>query len=348
MSTRRAPSPRQAPRALSPPLESGESAGSGTPDTAHALAVQLAGQASHLTLSSSGSDADSPAVDGRRTSAVTLVSSSEVSPPGAQHGLEIARGRTIQEWRREAMITPMGVTVTPVPPRLVSGFRPRIAEMQVAAAQTPTGKPSTVGNAVITSRSGVRSRHLLDLPNELLLQILSNLDVCDLLATSRTSHLLRRLALSPVLQRHRLRHARAVLPPLLTSPSRPSLTDLIRRSIFLTKTTVASRRLGRSLVAIRLQRHLARRPSPETLVARAVLPPECVPDPVARVAPALVAKRRAVERERVKDGLRRWLEGWKGEARMRGETVRRWEERAGVGRVWRLRRFWENQGRVGE
>jgi len=60
------------------------------------------------------------------------------------------------------------------------------------------------------------------------------------------------------------------------------------------------------------------------------------------VAPALVARRRAVERERVKDGLRRFVgSSWRGEVQTREEGVRLWEERVGVGRVWRLRRFWE-------
>ncbi|KAK0616970.1 hypothetical protein B0T14DRAFT_433919 [Immersiella caudata] len=203
-----------------------------------------------------------------------------------------------------------------------------------------TGAGSTT---TAVKQNPVRNRQLLDLPNEVLLQILSNLDVCDLLGTSRTSHLLRSLALSPVLQRLRLRQTRAVLPPLLTSPSRPSLTDLIRRRIFLTNTTVVSRKLARNLVAIRLQRRLAARPSPEALVERCVLPPECVPWSVKPpVAPAIVAKKRAVERERVKDGLRRWVGSvWTGEVRNRGEGVRMWEERVGVGRVWKLRRFWE-------
>jgi hypothetical protein len=59
-----------------------------------------------------------------------------------------------------------------------------------------------------------------------------------------------------------------------------------------------------------------------------------------------VARRKAVERERVKDGLSRWVEQvWRGEVRERGEGVRRWEEGRGVGRVWRLRRFWERVGR---
>ncbi|KAL1854020.1 hypothetical protein Daus18300_011610 [Diaporthe australafricana] len=182
------------------------------------------------------------------------------------------------------------------------------------------------------------------LPTEVLLHVLGFLDVSDLLSTSRTSHQFRSLALAPILHRLRLRHARNVLPPLLTSPSRPTLTDLIHRSIFLTKTTVVSRRLARSLTAIRLSRRLAARPEPEALVARSVLPPECVP--LGSVAPALVAKRRAVEREQVRDGMRRWVGGvWERRWRERAEDRRRWEERSGVGRVWRLRRFWERVGK---
>lgn len=67
------------------------------------------------------------------------------------------------------------------------------------------------------------------------------------------------------------------------------------------------------------------------------------------VAPALVARKRAVERERVKDGLRRWVGSvFRGEVQTREEGVRRWEERVGVGRVWRMRRFWERMsGSVG-
>lgn len=166
----------------------------------------------------------------------------------------------------------------------------------------------------------------------------------------QTSQHLRALSLEPVLHRHRLRHARAVLPRQLTSPSRPSLADLIARHIFLTHTTVVSRKLGRSLAAIRLSRRLAVRPPPETLVTKNVLPPECVPgigtEGGVVVAPALVARRREVERERVKDGLRRWVGSvWERRWRELGEERRRWEESRGVGRVWRLRRFWERVGR---
>lgn len=161
----------------------------------------------------------------------------------------------------------------------------------------------------------------------------------------QVSQRLRSLSLAPILHAYRLRHARATLPPMLWSPFRPSLADLMRRSIYLTKTTIVSRKLARSLVCIRLSRRLATRPSLEVLVERSVLPPECLPSRKTVVAPALVAKKRAVERERVKDGLRRWVERvWTGEVRQRSESVKQWEERVGVGRVWRMRRFWERVG----
>lgn len=101
------------------------------------------------------------------------------------------------------------------------------------------------------------------------------------------------------------------------------------------------------MVSIRLSRRLAARPSIEALVERAVLPKECVPGlcPVP-VAPALLAKRKAIEKERTKDVLRRWVGAkWRGEVREREEFVRRREENSGVGRVWRLRRFWERVSR---
>ncbi|KAI1074204.1 hypothetical protein F5B20DRAFT_467910 [Whalleya microplaca] len=181
------------------------------------------------------------------------------------------------------------------------------------------------------------------LPNEILTHILGFLDVCDLLATSRINHHFRSLSLHPILHILRLRRVRQCLPPLLTSPSRPTLTDLIARHIFLTHTTQISRRLARNLVAIRLSRRLPLRPSAESLVQRGVLPSECVEG---SVAPGLVAKKRAVEKEKLKDGLRRWVGAvWRGEVRERSEGVKKWEEHAGVGRVWRLRRFWERIGR---
>lgn len=185
------------------------------------------------------------------------------------------------------------------------------------------------------------------LPNEILLHVLGFLDVSDLLATSRTNHLLRGLSLSPILHQYRLQRTRQILPPLLWSAARPTVADLIARSIFLTHTLVVSRRLAWSLVSIRLSRRLAARPPAEVLVERCVLPKECVPGMSSvYVAPGLVAKRKAIEKERVKDGLRRWIAGkWKGEVREREEQLRRWHESRGIGRVWKLTKFWERVSR---
>lgn len=166
----------------------------------------------------------------------------------------------------------------------------------------------------------------------------------------QTSHLLRSLSLSPILHYYRLQRTREVLPPLLSSPTRPTVEDLIARSILLTQTSVVSRRLAWSLVSIRLSRRLAARPSAEFLVQRCVLPKECVPGMASvHIAPALVAKRKAIEKEKVKDGLRRWIAAkWKGEVREREEELRQWHESRGIGRVWKLTKFWERVSRGDE
>ncbi|KKA30397.1 hypothetical protein TD95_003979 [Thielaviopsis punctulata] len=184
---------------------------------------------------------------------------------------------------------------------------------------------------------------LEDLPNEVLCRVLEFLEVNDLLSASRTSRLFRHLSLTPILTVYRLRAVRRLLPPLLASPYRPTLNDLVSKSIVLSHTSAISRRLGRSLASIRLSRQLAVRPPAQVLVDRCLMPRECVPGltPVP-VAPAIVAKKRAIERERVKDVLRHWVgDVWTGKARVKSENVRACEEKAGVGRVWRLKRFWE-------
>ncbi|KAI1116550.1 hypothetical protein F5Y14DRAFT_68242 [Nemania sp. NC0429] len=247
-------------------------------------------------------------------------------------------------------------------PTVADMLNPRAASAEVNHRLTspspdgsvPTPQPSgettlqavAAGTSLALLRRGWDGLSLDLLPNEILMQILGFLDVSDLLTTSRINHHFRTLSLAPILHIYRLQHVRIILPPLLASPSRPTLAELIAKHIFLTHTTQISRRLARNLVAIRLSRRLPQRPSAEILVQRGVLPPECVPGcGCAPVAPALVAKRRAVEKEKLKDGLRRWVGGvWRGEVKERSEGVRRWEERAGVGRVWRLRRFWERVG----
>ncbi|KAF5025765.1 hypothetical protein F66182_2098 [Fusarium sp. NRRL 66182] len=206
---------------------------------------------------------------------------------------------------------------------------------------------TAVGGGVKLQGVVTQSPSLEVLPNEVLFHIMGFLDISDLLSTSRTSHLLRDISRDPVLHHYRLRQVRSDLSSLLWSRSRPSLADLIARSIFMTHTTIVSRRLARSLVSIRLSRRLAARPSAASLVERSVLPKECVPGMASvHVAPAIVAKKKAIEKERVKDGLRQWIASrWRREVRERQDGVRRWEESRGVGRVWRLRRFWERVSR---
>ncbi|EEU38313.1 uncharacterized protein NECHADRAFT_91410 [Fusarium vanettenii 77-13-4] len=175
--------------------------------------------------------------------------------------------------------------------------------------------------------SGGNVRTVLDppclesMPNEVLFQIMGCLDVSDLLSASRTNHHLRDISRAPVLHHYRLRQVRTDLPALLWSPSRPSLADLIARSIFMTQTSIVSRRLARSLVSIRLSRRLAARPSAAALVERSVLPKECVPGMVpVHVAPAIVARKKAIEKERIRDGLRQWIASkWRREVRVRQE-----------------------------
>ncbi|OAA51520.1 F-box domain, Skp2-like protein [Metarhizium rileyi] len=220
----------------------------------------------------------------------------------------------------------------------------------VEEGQTYRGHGSTQlipdrSSSVTKSLSGTTP--LERLPNEVLLHVLGFLDVSDLLAASRINHFLRSLSLAPILHHYRLRRTRQDLSPLLSSSNRPTVADLISRSIFLTHTSVVSRRLAWSLVSIRLSRRLAARPSAEALVQRCVLLKECVPGMSSvHIAPALVAKRKAIEKEQVKDGLRRWIAAkWKGEVREREEELRRWHESRGIGRVWKLTKFWERVSR---
>ncbi|KAK3905168.1 hypothetical protein C8A05DRAFT_41874 [Staphylotrichum tortipilum] len=314
------------------------------------VAVQLIAKTTHLSISDCGGDLEEASGSGDRNSSPTRAPPAGTAyshPPALPSDLSVQLyAATTEEWQGDA-----------------SGAAPATASVLIPdsclCCVWMAANPSRTREEAVDPCGGVADggvprrsppRQLSDLPNELLLHILGYLEVCDLLATSRTSHHLRTLSLAPYTHHARLRRTRAALPPMLSSPSRPSRIDLIRRSIFLTPTTFASRRLAHSLASIRLSRHLAARPSAALLVERCVLPPECLPCEArgggGAVAPALVARKRAVERERVKDGLRAWVGSvWRGEVGRREEGVRIWEERAGVGRVWRLRRFWERVGR---
>lgn len=205
---------------------------------------------------------------------------------------------------------------------------------------------------------------LTAIPDELILHILSFLDVPELLCTSRTTHHLRHLSLDPLLHAARLNRASLTIERAI--PSRPPLAKLVSHRIFMSNTTIAARRLDRNLIKIRLNRLLSNRVPASRLVERGVLPDEYV---YGRLAPTLISTKRRVEKEKIKDVLRSWIEEW----RKRGENQREREQekldvrilvrrfaRSGTGseegngvrqrreeparaRVRELRRFWEGK-----
>ena len=135
------------------------------------------------------------------------------------------------------------------------------------------------------------------------------------------------------------------------------------------------RKVERRLIGIKLNRKLGGRPSVEELVEWGVLPGECYAKGGKGVgmAPSLVGTKRKVERERVRDFLRGWVEEWrrkgceiKGREEQRVEVRRlarrfvdtkkevpRWGRRVEIreaptrAKVLGLRRFWEKVGREG-
>ena len=158
--------------------------------------------------------------------------------------------------------------------------------------------------------------------------------------THQTSRRLRTLSLDPFLHRLRRKYARDCVQYWL--PRRQPLYKLQppQATIYLSRTMLAARRLYRSLISIRLQRSLSpsRRPDLSTLVSAGIVPKECCRKMSgefvlgAGVAGALVERKRRVEREQIKEGLRVWLE-----RKAREITVRKKEGGVGV-LVWRFSR----------
>lgn len=124
------------------------------------------------------------------------------------------------------------------------------------------------------------------------------------------------LSLDPLLHRLRLKYSHERVEYLL--PRRPAIQTISPpvAGIYLTRTHIAARRLHWSLVSIRLNRCLSRRPKLDSLVSANILPKECCK--IDRhsgnfvwgigVAGPLVQSRRRLERERLKEGLRVRLE----------------------------------------
>jgi hypothetical protein len=145
------------------------------------------------------------------------------------------------------------------------------------------------------------------LPEEVILHILSFLSIADLHSLTLTSHLLRQLSCDPILHLQRRHLASQILS--ISLPRRPSI-DTLRPPhawIFLSRTHVLARAVSRSLISVRLNHSLSRRPPAESLVERAILPKECT-SYSSPISPALIQSRQAVSRERLKIGLGRKLE----------------------------------------
>jgi len=145
-----------------------------------------------------------------------------------------------------------------------------------------------------------------------------------------------------LLHRLRLRYSHARVKYLLLR--RPPLYTLQPplSAIYLTRTHLAARRLGWSLVCTRLNRSLARRPKLSALISANILPKECCKYDRRSgeivwgegVSGALVERKRMVEREHLRDGLRVWLERKANQIRARQENAA-----GGVGvLVWRFSR----------
>ena len=140
------------------------------------------------------------------------------------------------------------------------------------------------------------------LPPEILLRVLSHLEVNDLLQISRTCHTLRDLACDPLLHLERLQYAHYTLSRALSHrPAKASISPP-NAWIWLSKTNVLSRQISKSLIRIRLSHNLEHRPHPRDLVLRAILPPACTTYS-SMVSPALIQSQQAIQKQRLRDRL---------------------------------------------
>lgn len=150
---------------------------------------------------------------------------------------------------------------------------------------------------------------------------------------------LRKLALDPVLHIYRRRYSSSTLSVRLTK--RQPLYTLAppAAAIYLTSTHYAAKKLHWSLVSIKLNRSLSRRPTLSSLVGANVIPRECCRRDrnsgdytMARAGHGFfVERKRRLEREQLKQGLRVWME------RKAKEIRKRKKDYMGVGiLIWRF------------
>lgn len=144
---------------------------------------------------------------------------------------------------------------------------------------------------------------LTHLPEEILHLILSFLHVPDLLQCTRVCHLLRSLATDPILHIERLHRASHNLNRELSVRRSKASISPPNAWIWLSRTYMLSRSIGKSLIKIRLSYNLQRRPSSRDLVERAILPSYAT-----LVSPVLIQSQRAVHKGKLKATLCRKLE----------------------------------------
>ena len=111
-----------------------------------------------------------------------------------------------------------------------------------------------------------------DLPDEVILHILSYLQTSDLLQCSRTCHSIRTLTLDPILHRDRRRWAASNLKVQLSRRKSKAEISPPQAWIWLNRTHMLSRSISKSLIKIRLCHSLEHRPAVKELIARAILP----------------------------------------------------------------------------
>lgn len=182
---------------LQSPISPDEGSSSETPTGIEpAVAVHLVNQTSHLTLSAvEAQDMDSPAPsrfpNSTRSSSPRLIASmaldNDAQPclrvtgggaeaaPGAVPGAVVAT---------QPVTSGEATGATDVPMSSYAGDSSSVGDVTAADSDNDQPKDSA---AVVECRREDPVTNLTDLPNEVLLQILGYLDICDLLSTSRVS-----------------------------------------------------------------------------------------------------------------------------------------------------------------
>lgn len=179
--SRRAPSsmasqPMQVWRQGNPRVPKGREIAGADADLNSIVDVQLVAKTNRLSISEAGTAAETPTGEANGLRPLNMASVETLCPPGFDNQQYVA---TKGEWQDNILAeSPVATTVAvtsdaPQPLEATAASRTQLAENFNAVRMT----------AAVPQRK--TQRQLLDLPNEVLFHILSYLEVCDLLATSR-------------------------------------------------------------------------------------------------------------------------------------------------------------------